>query len=250
MAPEPGEGPGRTVAERARPEAPARMGGEVVARGRRGDRDTGPGATRLADGHAHARPARWRRDHHQCGDRRWRGRMDDSAIVVHELATGQRTVLVNGGTDARVLPTGHLVYSRAATLFAVLFDEARLVVAGGAVPVQQGIQPASSAASGAAQRAWSDAGAFVFVPGSTTSIDRALVWINRQGKEQARTCPIEVIGFSEIACVCRRTARVSPFLSSPQRRDQVLGRARGTRRRPAVAPTSGWETSPAARWPA
>ncbi len=120
---------------------------------------------------------------------------DDSAIVVHELATGQRTVLVNGGTDARVLPTGHLVYSREATLFAVLFDEARLVVAGGAVPVQQGIQQAALGSSGAAQRAWSDAGAFVFVPGSTTAFDRALVWINRQGQEQGANLPNRGYGF-------------------------------------------------------
>ncbi len=134
---------------------------------------------------------------------------DDPAIVVHELATGQRTVLVNGGTDARVLPTGHLVYSREATLFAVLFDEARLVVAGGAVPVQQGIQQASSAASGAAQRAWSDAGAFVFVTGSTTSIDRALVWINRQGKEQGANLPNRGYGFFGSLRVSPDGARVA-----------------------------------------
>ncbi len=65
---------------------------------------------------------------------------DDSSIVVHELATGQRTMLLQGGTDARVLPTGHLVYTRAGTIFAVPFDETRLTVTGGSVPVQQGIQ--------------------------------------------------------------------------------------------------------------
>ena len=58
-------------------------------------------------------------------------------MVVHELATGRRTVLVNGGTDARVLPTGHLAYFREATLFAMPFDEERLMVTGGPVPVQQ-----------------------------------------------------------------------------------------------------------------
>lgn len=53
---------------------------------------------------------------------------DDSSIVIHELATGRRTVLVNGGTDARVLSTGHLAYFREATM---PFDEHQMMVTGG-----------------------------------------------------------------------------------------------------------------------
>ncbi len=114
---------------------------------------------------------------------------DDSAIVIHELATGQRTVLVNGGTDARVLPTGHLVYSREATLFAMPFDEARLVVTGGPVPVQQGIRQADGGPTGSVHMAWSASGSIVFIPGGANSGDRALVWINRQGQEERATAP-------------------------------------------------------------
>lgn len=116
---------------------------------------------------------------------------DDSAIVVHELATGRRTLLVSGGTDGRVLPTGHLVYFREATLFAMPFDEARLSVAGGAVPVQQGVQQAgaNSGSSGAAQMAWSNEGALAFIPGSEFQTERAFVWFNRQGKEERAGMP-------------------------------------------------------------
>ena len=60
---------------------------------------------------------------------------NEAAIVVQELATGQRMVLVDGGTDARVLPTGHLVYARASTLFAVPFDAVRQAVTGNPVPI-------------------------------------------------------------------------------------------------------------------
>ena len=36
---------------------------------------------------------------------------DDAQIVVHSLETGERKVLIEGGTDARYLPTGHIVYA-------------------------------------------------------------------------------------------------------------------------------------------
>ena len=42
---------------------------------------------------------------------------DDASIVVHHLATGKRSVLAKG-SDARVLPTGHLVFAREGTIFA------------------------------------------------------------------------------------------------------------------------------------
>ena len=35
---------------------------------------------------------------------------DDAQIVVHSLETGERKVLIEGGRDARYVPTGHLVY--------------------------------------------------------------------------------------------------------------------------------------------
>ena len=83
------------------------------------------------------------------------GVWDDAKIVVHELSSGRRVVLVDGGTDARLLPTGHLVYVREATMFAVKFDPARLAITGEPVQVHQGIQQTPPASSGAAQFAWS-----------------------------------------------------------------------------------------------
>ena len=126
---------------------------------------------------------------------------DDAVVVVHELATGRRTALVNGGTDARVLPTGHLAYVREATLFAMPFDEERLMVSGGPVPVQPGIQEAFVNASGATQAAWSDSGAMAFVPGGAAAFERALVWLTREGQQEPTTAPQRrfVIGGSGLA---------------------------------------------------
>ena len=122
---------------------------------------------------------------------------DDSSIVVQDLSTGERKVLLKGGTDARVLPTGHLVYTSAATMLAVPFDEKRLMVTGAPVAVQQGIQP--SPATGVAQVAWSAAGTFVIVHG-TEFFSAAPVWVNRQGQQERTKLPIRNygIGSSEL----------------------------------------------------
>jgi hypothetical protein len=52
-------------------------------------------------------------------DPRW----DDAQIVVQALDSGQRSVLVRGGTAGQYVPTGHLLYVRQGTLFAMPFDE-------------------------------------------------------------------------------------------------------------------------------
>ena len=57
----------------------------------------------------------------------------DSQIVVESLDTRERRVLIEGGTDARYLPTGHLVYALAGNLLAVPFALDRLEVIGGPV---------------------------------------------------------------------------------------------------------------------
>ena len=109
------------------------------------------------------------------------GNWDNASIVVQELATGRRTVLHQGGTDARLLPTGHLVYATAATIFAAPFDETTLTVIGGPVPVQQGLWIAP--ATGTAQIAWSPSGTLVVAQG-IRGFSSGLVWVDRLGKQE------------------------------------------------------------------
>src|SRR5215467_5615421 len=47
---------------------------------------------------------------------------DDAAIAVFSPATGEKRVLVEGGTHPRYSPSGHLVYGRNGNLLAVSFD--------------------------------------------------------------------------------------------------------------------------------
>ena len=58
---------------------------------------------------------------------------DASQIVVQSLANGDRTVLIEGGRDARYVPTGHLVYGLGEALLAQAFDVDALAMRGGPV---------------------------------------------------------------------------------------------------------------------
>ena len=91
--------------------------------------------------------------------RRW----DSAQIVVEQLATGERTVVVEGGSDARYLPTGHLVYALGDTLLAVAFDVDRREVTGGSVPLVQGVSRATL--SGGANFGISETGSLVYLGG-------------------------------------------------------------------------------------
>ena len=120
------------------------------------------------------------------GDGDWQ----DASVVVQDLATGKRTVLVDRGTDARVLGAGYLIYERESTLFAMAFDERRLAVTGSPVPVQTGVQEALGNFSGAAQAAISNSGSLVFVPTSGIgATSRALMWLDRKGTTERLKLP-------------------------------------------------------------
>ena len=57
-------------------------------------------------------------------------RWDKARVVVQSLTSGERKTLFEGGSDARYLPTGHIVYAVGGSLFAVAFDLQRLKVSG------------------------------------------------------------------------------------------------------------------------
>ena len=110
------------------------------------------------------------------------GRWDQAQIVVQALDTGLRKVVMTGGTDARYLRTGHLVYGQRGTLMAVRLDARSYSVIGSVVPVEKGVsQPG---VTGAVQFSVSDNGTLVYVPGTNSSFPlRTLAWVDRKGVE-------------------------------------------------------------------
>jgi len=99
-------------------------------------------------------------------DDRW----DKAQIVVQSLADGTRRVLIEGGSDARYLPTGHLLYAVAGTMLAVPFDVGSLTVTGKAVPVIRGVRRSiPGQPNSATQVAVSETGTLMYVPGPATT---------------------------------------------------------------------------------
>ena len=118
-------------------------------------------------------------------------RWDKADIVAHSLKTGERKRLIAGGSDARYLSTGHIIYALGGTLFAVPFDLKRLAVTGGPAPVVEGVRRAPSATTGAAQYAISASGALAYIPGPATASTASLeiVRADRKGSLQTVNVP-------------------------------------------------------------
>ena len=76
------------------------------------------------------------------------GGLDQAQVAVLDLRTGTQTVLIRGGSDARYVSSGHLVYAAAGRLHAVAFDLARLAVVGTPVTVQPEVLTARGLGSG------------------------------------------------------------------------------------------------------
>ena len=110
------------------------------------------------------------------------GTWDEGRILVVSLSTGERTVLVEGGSDARFVPTGHLIDALGDALLAVAFDPDRRAVSGRSVPVLQGLlRPvAGSLASGTANYDVAHDGMLAYVEGRSF-LPRTLVWLDRKG---------------------------------------------------------------------
>jgi eukaryotic-like serine/threonine-protein kinase len=108
------------------------------------------------------------------------------AVAVQSVGMAERRNLIQGGTNPRYAPSGHLVYAQGGSLMAVPFDPQRLTATGAAVPVLEGVL---STRFGAAQYSFSAKGSLVYVPGGIQSAQLRLVWVNRSGAEQPLAVP-------------------------------------------------------------
>ena len=105
---------------------------------------------------------------------------DDARIDAIDLATRKRKALVQGGTSARYSPSGHIVYARGGSLYAVAFDHRALEVTGTPVKVVDGVLMSTNI--GTAYYDISPAGDLAYAAGPTENGERTLHWVDRQGK--------------------------------------------------------------------
>jgi serine/threonine-protein kinase len=95
---------------------------------------------------------------------------EQTRIVVQTLRTGARKTVRTGGSDARFLSTGHLIYSVGGIVFAAPFDVGAAELRGEAVPVVEGVRRSRS---GVLLLAVSDSGVLAYQPGPAGA-DRGL----------------------------------------------------------------------------
>jgi Tol biopolymer transport system component len=118
-------------------------------------------------------------------------RWDKARVVVQSLTSGERTTLIEGGSDARYVPTGHLVYALGGSVFAIAFDVRRLATTGGPVPVVEGVLRAAGRQNGAAHFTFSSAGSLIYIPGPAPRVWQVgqLVLTDRKGAVEPLKLP-------------------------------------------------------------
>jgi serine/threonine-protein kinase len=117
------------------------------------------------------------------------GGLDAAQVVAQSIGGNDRIVVWQGGSAARYLPTGHIVYAQGAALFALPFDPSTRTVRGGPVPMLEGLRRAANGITDTANYAVSDTGTLVMIPGDPnavvqTNITTTLTWVDREGREE------------------------------------------------------------------
>ena len=112
----------------------------------------------------------------------WEGdTYDEANIKVVNLQTGESKIVINGGTYPRYSPTGHIVFGRSNSIWAVPFDVKRLVPTGMEILIRKGILIGDR---GAAQFSFSKDGFLVYIPEEN---EKTLVLVDLSGKETVLT---------------------------------------------------------------
>ena len=108
-------------------------------------------------------------------------------IAALDVATRKFTVLIPGGSQARYVSTGHIVYSAGGKLNAVPFDLGRVEVTGSPVSVVENVtavEPTGTVNFDAAAN-----GSLVYLTGGASLSRRSLVWVDRDGREEPIAIP-------------------------------------------------------------
>ena len=106
---------------------------------------------------------------------------DEAAVAVLDTKSGTKKILIRGGSYARYVPTGHLVYARGSTIFAVPFDPGGLEVTGSPKELFRGgwMNPFS----GDVSLAFSGDGTLLYIPRGIESYSVGKIkWIDARGQ--------------------------------------------------------------------
>ena len=111
----------------------------------------------------------------------YRGSLASNQIAVYDVGTGDHRILANGSRP-QFAPSGHVIFNRANTVWALPFDVERLTATGDPVPVREGVRLNERATTQAYLGA---DGTLLYVPDSGSAGGRTLVWVDRDGSEES-----------------------------------------------------------------
>jgi Tol biopolymer transport system component len=107
------------------------------------------------------------------------GNYDRAKIAVLSLDSGRSRVVLESGTDARYVPSGHLVFFRSGGLYAVPFDLASLKAIGSPTLIVNGVEAWDL--GGIALYDVAADGTLVYATRDTTAAQSELLWVDRNG---------------------------------------------------------------------
>ena len=114
----------------------------------------------------------------------------DDILQIYDLQNNTSKRLLPGAAG-QYLPSGHLVYTSAGTLWAVTFELDRMEVRGTPTPVLEGIRehlgggPGSPyGVSGIVHAIVAPTGVLAYIPEVDRQLRRTLVWVDREGREE------------------------------------------------------------------
>ncbi|OFW13813.1 MAG: hypothetical protein A3H29_12820 [Acidobacteria bacterium RIFCSPLOWO2_02_FULL_67_21] len=125
------------------------------------------------------------------------GGPDAGQIAVLDLATGTSKTVLRGGSQARYVPTGHLVYAAGGALRAVAFDLSRLEARENPVVVLPRLVVGNF---GSADAVVSAHGTLAYLDAFGASLTvRSLVWVDRDGREEPLGAPARAYTYARIS---------------------------------------------------
>ncbi len=122
---------------------------------------------------------------------------DQARIEVFSQKTGERRVLLEGGTCPRYIAPGYIVFQRDAQLMAAPFDLKSLKITGPPEPTLVHLRTDPS--RGAAQFTTSKNGTLAYVPGGPVTPESGLVWADRKGNETPIPSPPQAYSLARLS---------------------------------------------------
>ena len=130
-------------------------------------------------------------------------RPEADSLFMRSLRSGTSTPLLEFASDAAYLPSGHIVFARQGTLYAVPFELATRTLTGDPVPVLEGISRATTftgaAASRSAQISVAAPGLLAYVAGPALTQNLDLALFDRSGAGERLDLPGGMYQFPRVS---------------------------------------------------